>query len=133
MRIGDHDLGAAELEVLKVLWDLGPVNVRRVLDDLHGRGRRVAYTTVQTMLTRLEQKGFVRRDKRGTAHVYRAAISRERISTWRLDRLMQQLYDGAAGPLVLQLVQSGRLKPEEIDELQRLIERLDGQGPSASA
>jgi len=123
----DLELGSAELDVLKALWDLGPATVRQVMARLHDRGRRVAYTTVLTFLTRLEQKGHVRSDKSGLAYVYRAKLSRQRVSRSRLRSLIQQLYDGAAGPLVMQLVQDERLTPEEIDALQRLIERLDAQ------
>lgn len=121
----EFDLGPAELEVLKVLWDAGPSPVRGVLNVLHERGRDVAYTTVQTMLTRLEQKGFVKSNKSGLAFVYRAGITRERISRSRLKTLVSQLYDGAAGQLALQLLKTQRLKPEEIQELHSLIERLD--------
>jgi predicted transcriptional regulator len=125
----EYDLGAGELEVLKALWDVGPATVRAVLNHLHQSGRQVAYTTVQTVLTRLEQKGFVSSDKSELAYVYRARISRERISRSRLRSLLEQLYDGAAGPLVLQLVKSERLTPDEISQLQQLIERLDSSRP----
>ena len=124
----EYELGDAELEVLRILWEEGPGTVRAVLDALHARGRTVAYTTVQTMLTRLEQKGCVRSDKTGPAFVFRAVITRERISRSRLKQLLDQLYDGAAGALVLELVRTQRLNPQELDELQRLIERLDDAG-----
>lgn len=124
----EFDLGAAELEVLKVLWEEGPATVRQVLAHLHRRGRDLAYTTVQTFLTRLEQKGAVRCDRTGLAHVFHAAVTRQRISRSRLRTLLDQLYDGAAGPLVLQLVQDERLTAAEIDQLQQLIQRLDAAG-----
>lgn len=119
-----HDLGDAELGVLKVLWDEAPATVREVLDHLHGRGRRVAYTTVQTLLTRLEQKGYATSDKSDLAYVYRAKVSRDRVTRARLKTLLTQLYDGAAGPLVLQLLRTQRLTSEEIKELHRLIDEL---------
>ena len=125
------ELAPAELDVLRALWDLGPATVRQVMNHLHERDRRVAYTTVLTFLTRLEQKGYVRSDKSELAYVYRAKISRDRVSRSRLRSLIEQLYDGAAGPLVLQLVQSERLTPEEIETLQKLIERLDLQNPES--
>ncbi|MBU0638444.1 MAG: BlaI/MecI/CopY family transcriptional regulator [Planctomycetes bacterium] len=121
----EYELGAVELEVLKALWVDGPATVREVMNYLHQRGRRQAYTTVQTVLTRLEQKGFVRSDKSGLAYVYRSRISRERISRSRLEKLLSQLYDGAAGPLVMHLVESERLTVDEINKLQELIDRLD--------
>lgn len=121
----DSDLGSAELEVLKVLWDEGPATVRQVLNALHEHGRELAYTTVLTFLTRLEQKGFVRSDKSDLAYVYRAAVSRQKVTQARLRSLVDELYDGATGPLVLQLVEHGRFTKEELDEIQGLIDRLE--------
>lgn len=125
MSESSHDLGAAELEVLRALWDDEPATVRQVLNRLHHRGRNVAYTTVQTVLTRLEAKGFVRSNKSGLAFVYRSLVSREKLGRSRLRDLADALYDGAAGQLVLQLVRSERLTRDEIAELQMLIQRLD--------
>lgn len=129
----DYDLGDAELEVLKSIWDDGPGTVRDVLNRLTRRGRDLAYTTVQTVLTRLEQKGYVRADKSGFAFRYTAKVSREKISKTRLRSLLDQLYDGAAGPLVLQLVQSGTLTPAEVEQLQKLIEKLDPDSDADAA
>ncbi len=122
-----YDLGNAELEVLKTLWDHGPATVRQVLAHLHDCGRRVAYTTAQTLLTRLEQKGYARSDKSDLAYVYRAKLTRDRVTRSRLKTLVKQLYDGAAGPLVLQLIRTEQFTPDEVEQLQELIERLDAQ------
>jgi predicted transcriptional regulator len=123
-----YDLGEAELEVLKTLWDHGAVTVRDVLAHLHKQGRHVAYTTVQTLLTRLEQKGYVRSDKSELAFVYRAKLTRDRVTKSRLKTLLSQLYDGAAAPLVLQLIRDERFTKAEVAEFQGLIDRLDGEG-----
>ena len=120
-----YDLGAAELEVLKILWEHGVETVREVMTHLHQAGRRVAYTTVQTLLTRLEQKRYVACDKSGLAYVYRARLTREKVTRSRLRNLVNQLYDGAAGPLALQLIRTEHFTPQEIDELQKMIELLD--------
>ena len=122
-----YEPGDAELEVLKVLWDHGPATVREVLTHLHERGRRVAYTTVQTLLTRLEQKRYATSDKSEFAYVYRAKLTRERVTRSRLKTLVKQLYDGAAGPLVLQLIRTERFSAQEIEELQELLDRLDSE------
>ena len=115
----DPDVGSAELEVLKTLWSIAPATVREVMNDLHARGRHVAYTTVLTFLARLEQKGMVKSDKSGVAYVYRPAVTRERVSKSRLENLLSELYDGAAGALVLQLVREQSLTHDEISELQQ--------------
>jgi predicted transcriptional regulator len=121
----EADLGEAELEVLKVLWDEGPLPVREVMNRLHGRGRRVAYTTVLTFLTRLEQKGFVKADKSEMAYIYQPTVSRDGVAKSRLRSFLQQLYDGAAGPLVLQLIREESFTEDEIAQLQKLLDDLD--------
>ncbi len=120
-----YELSAAELQVLTALWDVGPATVRDVMNHLHEKGRHVAYTTVMTFLGRLQAKGFVTSDKTALAFVYRPIVTRERVQKSRLKNLVSQLYDGAAGALVLQLVKTERLTPKEVEELQKLIERLD--------
>lgn len=123
----DVMLGDAELEVLKVLWEGGPKTVREVLEVLHGQGRDLAYTTVLTMMTRLEAKGVVASNKSGQAYVYRARVSRERITRDRMRGLIEQLFNGTPGSLVLALMQSERFTPGEIAEFRTLIERLDSE------
>lgn len=120
-----HGLAAGELDVLKVLWDLGPAPVRGVMKALHKRGRRVAYTTVLTVLTRLEQKGFVASDRSEQAYVYRAKVTRERATGSWLRSMVRQWFDGAAAPMVLQLMQSEKFTAGEIAQLQELLDRLD--------
>ena len=123
----DFELTDAELEVLKTLWEIGPATVRQVMNQLHQLGRRVAYTTVLTFLTRLEQKGYVASDKSDLAYVYRARLSRDKVTRSRLNSMVKQLYDGAAAPLVLQLMQLQKFTPQELAELQSLIDRLDAE------
>jgi predicted transcriptional regulator len=123
----EYDLGEAELEALKVLWSHGPSTVRQVMDRLHERGRRVAYTTVLTFLSRLEQKGYVQSDKSDVAYVYRARVTRERVTRSRLKALLEQLYDGAAGEMALQLIRDERFTPEEVSALHKLIDELDAK------
>jgi predicted transcriptional regulator len=113
----------AELEVLKVLWQHGPGTVRAVSARLGGRPR--AYTTVQTLLQRLEAKGYVASDRGGPANVYRAAVSRDDLLSRRLRALADQLCDGTASPLLLALVQGGRFTPEDLQRFRRLLDELE--------
>lgn len=121
----DYELGDAELAVLRVLWDQGPQTVREVMMRLHERGRKVAYTTVLTFLTRLEAKGFVASDQAELAYVYRATVARDSVTKSRIRSLMRQLYDGAAGPMVLQLIENERFTSDEIAQLRKLIRELE--------
>jgi BlaI family transcriptional regulator, penicillinase repressor len=121
------ELGDAELAVMRVLWDEGQLTVRDVMERLHERGRTVAYTTVLTFLTRLEQKGMVASDKRGTAYVYRAKISRQSVSASRIRTLVDQLYDGAAAPMLLHMIENERFSAEEVAQLRKLVIDLDSR------
>lgn len=121
------ELGDGELAVMRVLWDHGPLTVRDVMTRLHERGRTVAYTTVMTFLTRLEQKGVVASNKKDTAYIYRARVTRESVSAGRIRSLLEQLYDGAAAPMLLQLIENERLTPDELAQLRRLIDDLDSR------
>lgn len=120
-----YELGEAELAVLRALWDGGPQTVRDVMARLHERHRKVAYTTVLTFLSRLEQKGYVGSDKREQAYVYRAKVTRESVTRSRVRSLVDQLYDGAAGAMVLQLIENERLSSDEISRLRAMIDELD--------
>jgi BlaI family penicillinase repressor len=122
------ELGEGELAVMRLLWDGGPLTVREVMEQLHERGKTVAYTTVLTFLTRLEQKGMVASNKRDTAYVYRAKVSRQSVSASRIRTLMDQLFDGAAAPMLLHLIENEHLSPEELAKLRRLIDELDTRG-----
>jgi predicted transcriptional regulator len=114
-----------ELEVLKVLWEHGPGTVREVNAVLRRRGRRWAYTTVLTLLQRLQAKGHVRSDKGGVAHVFHPAASRDALLRQHLRGLADQLCEGTASPLVLALVEGTRLSADDIEQLRRLLDRLE--------
>src|SRR5258708_1933339 len=97
-------LSETELEVLKVLWELQTATVRELNEVLSERGRKWAYTTVLTLLYRLEGKGYVASDKREMAHVFRPLVSREELLNQRLSHLAEELCEGTATPLVQALV-----------------------------
>ena len=121
----------AERDVLKVLWEQGPGTVREINDVLAEQGRSWAYTTVITLLQRLEAKGYVASDKRGFAHVFRAAVTREAVVQQHMTELVEDLCDGAAAPLVLALVQGHRFSDAEIEQFRQLMDELEGQKTKA--
>ncbi|HET6881863.1 MAG TPA: BlaI/MecI/CopY family transcriptional regulator [Pirellulales bacterium] len=116
-----------ELEVLKVLWDIGSGTVREVNDVLKRRKRRWAYTTVLTLLTRLQTKGYVESDKSTFAHVFRPSVSRDKLLRQRLLGLADELCEGTASPLVHALVQGHRFSLEEIEGFRRLLDELEAE------
>ena len=113
-----------ELEVLKVLWDRSEGTVREILEELKPQ-KRWAYTTVQTLLNRLQTKGYVGSDRGGSAHVYRPAVSRDQLLQLRLNDLSRKLCEGTASPLVMALVEGVRFTPEEIDQFRKLLNQLE--------
>lgn len=115
----------AELEVLKVLWSLGPATVRDVAAALKRQRRRLAYNTVLTLLSRLREKGFVEADRRDTAHVFRAAVSRDELVGSSLSQLADRICDGTASPLLLALVRDPRLSSADIAHLRKLLDELE--------
>jgi len=120
------NIAAAEMDVLGSLWRLGSGTVRDVQEDLDQQGRRLAYTTVLTLLGRLERKGYVARNKKeAPAHVYRPRISRDRVMATRLGTMVKQLGDGEAAPLIMQLVQAHKLSADDIRQLRGLLADLE--------
>lgn len=119
------EVSGAEMEVLQALWREGPGTVREVGSRLKTRKRRWAYTTVQTLLNRLEAKGHVAADKRGLAHVYRAAQGREGFLSLRLRDLSDRLCDGETSPLVAALVTGRNFTPEDIEHFRRLLDEYE--------
>lgn len=115
-----------ELELMTALWELGQASVREIQEKLPEK-KRPAYTTVQTIVYRLEEKGAVRRVKKiGNAHIFEAAVTRQ--STHR--RLINELLDlfgGSARPLMAHLVETGKLSLEDVRELESDLLKQDGQ------
>jgi BlaI family penicillinase repressor len=114
----------AELEVLKELWASGPATVRDVAAALRKRRRRLAYNTVLTLLSRLREKGYVETDRRDTAHLFRAAVSRDELLGSSLSTLADRICDGMASPLVLALVRGQKFSADEIAHFRKLLDQL---------
>jgi BlaI family transcriptional regulator, penicillinase repressor len=114
----------AELEVLKELWAQGPATVRDVAAALRKRRRRLAYNTVLTLLSRLREKGYVEADRRDTAHLFRAAVSRDELLGTSLAALAERVCDGTASPLVLALVRGQKFSADEISHFRKLLDEL---------
>jgi len=112
----------AELEVLKVLWEMGPATIRAVSARLQRRKRRWAYTTVQTLLNRLESKGYTACDKTSVPHVFSAAVSRDGLVRQRLRDLAENLCDGTEAPLLMALVRTRAFSEEEIRQFREILD-----------
>src|SRR6201996_8986712 len=116
----------SELDVLKVLWDRGQATVREVLETLRAAGRQWSYATVATLLDRLETKGVVTSDRSELAFVYRPAISTHEVRQKRVNNLVDKLYQGEPGLLVLHLLKSHPLDPRQAKEVRAMLEEMTG-------
>jgi predicted transcriptional regulator len=109
---------------MEALWSLGPLAVREVQEQFPEAGRP-AYTTVQTMLYRLEAKKAVRRTKKiGNAHIFEAILSRASAQGRLVDDFLG-LFGGRAQPVMACLIETGRLTLDDVREAERLIQELE--------
>ena len=112
-----------ELRIMEALWTAGVSSVREIQEALPSKNRP-AYTTVQTMVYRLEAKGAVRRVKKiGNAHVFEAAISRDSAQRRLIDELLS-FFGGRTQPVMAHLIESGRLSLEDVKEAEKTLRRL---------
>ncbi|WP_337175836.1 BlaI/MecI/CopY family transcriptional regulator [Paludisphaera sp.] len=114
----------SELDVLKVLWQRGQATVREALETLKAAGREWSYATVATLLDRLETKGLVESDRRELAFVYRPTISSQEVRQKRVDSLVDKLYEGEPGLLVLHLLKSHPLDPSQASQVREILDQM---------
>jgi BlaI family penicillinase repressor len=115
-----------ELEIMKVVWDIGQVTVRDVYEQLRAR-RQVAYTTVMTMMRILERKGHVKVSRADRAFVYRPARPRHRVLGEMVQEFVDRVFGGAAEPLVQHLVRDRHLTEEDLREIAKHLKARKGE------
>lgn len=112
-----------ELELLKQLWKLGPASVREIQESLPEKDRP-AYTTVQTIMYRMEEKKAVRRVKKiGNAHIFEALLTKSSVYRRLIDDLLD-LFGGSPEPVMEHLVESGKLSLADLKAAERALARL---------
>lgn len=124
--LGSSQPTAVELEILRILWELGPSPVREIHSRLNA-AKGTNYSTTVKMLAVMLGKGLVKRDEQATPHIYRPAITRDRAAKKFLTELIEKVYDGSAMSLVLQALASGNASKAEIDEARRLLDEMEGK------
>jgi predicted transcriptional regulator len=115
-----------EMQILRILWELGPSPVR----EIHKRLKTIKgtnYSTDLKMLAVMLQKGLVKRDENSQPHIYRAALSRAKAGKQLLQDLVEKVYDGSAMSLVLQALSSTKATKEEREEVRRLLDQMEGK------
>jgi predicted transcriptional regulator len=114
------ELTAVELEMMNIIWRIGPCSVARVLEQLRPQ-RELAYTSVSTIVRILEQKGYVTSEKEGRGHLYEAAVSKEIYQALSLKQLVSNVFDGAPSVLVQRLLDSETLTSQELAQIKALL------------
>src|SRR4051794_39402352 len=122
----------SELDVLKVLWDQEQATVREALEVLRAAGRQWSYATVATLLDRLESKGLITSDRSELAFVYRPTITAQEVRQKRLNSLVDKLYQGEPGLLVLHLLKAHPLDASQAKEVRAVLEEMTGEAPRKS-
>ncbi|WP_025142565.1 BlaI/MecI/CopY family transcriptional regulator [Pedobacter jeongneungensis] len=114
----------AELEILQVLWEFGPSTVRFVNDKLNEQ-REVNYTSTLKQMQILAEKGILKRDESQMKHIYIPVEAEEKTKVQLLDRFVNTLYKGSASQLMMQLLGNEKTSKKEIEEIKRLLDRMD--------
>jgi BlaI family transcriptional regulator, penicillinase repressor len=122
MRKTAATLTEQELEIMKIVWDLGTTTVRQVYERLLTE-REIAYTTVMTMMQVLERKGRLVKSFDEKAHVYRPSEPKQKVIGGMVQEFMNRVFNGSAEPLLLQLVDDEKLSQDDIERLRKILKK----------
>jgi BlaI family penicillinase repressor len=120
MRKKSPILTEQELEIMKVIWERGAATVRDVYETLLGR-RRIAYTTVMTMMSIMEEKKYLKRRLQGRAFVYEETRPKKQMIREMVSEFIDRVFNGSAEPLLAHLVEERRLSPKELNQISEMI------------
>jgi BlaI family penicillinase repressor len=120
MKTASRTLTPQELEIMKVIWRRGEATGRDVYEALLEH-RKIAYTTVMTMMKVLETKGHLTKRREEPAHVYRPTRSKRVVVRSMVREFLDRVFDGSVQPLLVHLVEDRKLSEEQLDELVRKI------------
>ena len=115
-------MSPAETEILRLVWQIEEATVQKVCDQLPPK-RNIAYKTVQTLLRRLEDKGYLKHKIKGKAYVFFPAVNREDVVKRTVLDFLDRLFGGDPRPLMQFLAEDGKIDAEDIERLRKLIDR----------
>jgi len=122
----------AELELLKLVWKLGDATVRDVLEALPPE-RKLAYTTVMSMMRILERKGYLTHRAQGRAFLYQPRVSEDEVAEGMLSHLIDRMFEGSAELLMVKLLEAAELTEEQLRMLKKKVEeakQVEGEASS---
>ena len=117
-------LSEAQMEIINVVWDEGRATVGQIWKALTKR-RSLSRNTVSTMVTRLEEKGWLRHRVVGGTYLYSATRPREKVLSRLVHRLVDAAFQGSAEGLVLTLLEGGRLSAEEVERIKAMLDKAE--------
>jgi BlaI family penicillinase repressor len=124
MRPKSPTLTEQELEIMKIVWGCEVATVRDVYEALLER-RKIAYTTVMTMMKILEQKKYLRKNQEDRAYVYRPAKPKNQVIKGMVQEFVNRVFNGSAEPLLVHLMEDRRLSEKDLEEITRMIRRKE--------
>jgi predicted transcriptional regulator len=113
-----------ELEIMKIVWAREVATVRDVYEALLER-RKIAYTTVMTMMKILEQKNYLRKNQEDRAYIYRPAKPKNQVIKGMVQEFVNRVFNGSAEPLLVHLIEDRRLSEKDLEEIARMIRRKE--------
>jgi predicted transcriptional regulator len=122
MRPKSSTLTEQELEIMKIVWAREQATVRDVYEELLKR-RKIAYTTVMTMMKILEQKKHLKKSQEDRAYLYRPARPRQQVIGGMVREFLNRVFNGSAEPLLMHLVEDEKLTEKDLEEVTRMIRR----------
>lgn len=118
-----HSLANAELAIMDLLWRQDRLTARQIRERLYPDETRSQHGTVQRLLQRLEEKGYVERDRSQGVHFFSAAVSRQDYAGSQLESLAARLTGGSFAPLITHLVEAKKLSREELARIRAILDR----------
>lgn len=116
----------SELEILQILWKRGIASVREVHEELLAT-KEAGYTTTLKLMQIMHEKGLVKRDDSIKTHIYQAAVSKEKTQKHLLNKMIDTLFGGSPGELVMQALGNHKASAEELEEIQKILDNLKKQ------
>ena len=127
MKSPKADPTSAELEILNILWERQPLPVKDIHEQLREK-KEVGYTTTLKIMQNMTVKGLLRRELRGKSHYYSAVYKMEETRQNLLDKFLDTAFGGSASSLVMQLLGNQKTSARELEEIKKMIERMENNG-----
>jgi BlaI family transcriptional regulator, penicillinase repressor len=124
MRPKNNTLTPQELEIMKLVWQRGAATVRDVYEVLLER-RKIAYTTVMTMMKILGTKGYLKKRRQDRAFIYRPAHPKNQVIGGMIREFIDRVFNGSAEPLLVHLVKSRHLSEKDLQKIARMVEESE--------